>query len=81
MPNVTLICESCKRPFEGRPNRRTCSNNCRRSLEMGRRLWDRRAAYVRFLELNANSEYLTKKQRENWQRQFEEASAKLGPRP
>ena len=44
-------------------------------------MWERRAGYVRMLERNANSEYLTKRQRENWQRQFEEASAKLGPRP
>jgi hypothetical protein len=81
VPAVTLICESCKKPFQGRPNRRTCSVNCRRSLEMGRRVWDRRAGHVRFLELNANSKWITQKQRENWQRQFEETSAKLGPRP
>jgi hypothetical protein len=81
MALVTLICESCGSPFQGRANRRTCSNNCRRSIEMGRRLWDRRSARVRYLERNANSEYLNKKQRDHWQAQFEEASAKLGPRP
>lgn len=81
MSLVTLICESCRNPFEGRPNRRTCSISCRRSLEMGRRLWDRRAVIVRYYERNANSEYLTKKQRANWQAQFEAENAKLGPRP
>ena len=81
MPLVTLICECCKRPFEGRTNRRTCSVGCRRSLEFGRREWDRRALHVRWLELNAASEYLTKKQRAHWRAQFDEALAKLGPRP
>ena len=81
MPDVTLVCESCGQSFQGRPNRRTCSVSCRRSVEMGRRLWDRRAVYVRMLELNAHSEYLNKKQREHWRKQFETAQAKLGPRP
>ena len=80
MPSVKIVCENCKHEFEGRPNRRTCSPGCRRSLEMGRREWDRRAGYVRYLERNAHSEHLTKKQRANWQAQFEAANAKLGPR-
>ena len=81
MPAVTLTCENCKRAFEGRPNRRTCSVSCRRSLEFGRREWDRKALRVRFLERNANSEFLNKRQRAHWQKQFEEALAKLGERP
>lgn len=81
MPNITLICESCKRPFEGRPNRRACSVGCRRSLEMGRRLWDRKALTVRYLERNAYMEGRTKLQKANWLKRFEEALAKLGPRP
>ncbi len=81
MPAVTLVCENCKREFEGRPNRKTCSNGCRRSLEFGRREWDRKALRVRCLERNAASEYLTKKQRANWQRQADEALARLGERP
>jgi len=81
MPAVTLTCENCKREFEGRPNRRTCSVGCRRSIEFGRREWERKALHVRYLERNAASEYLTKKQRAHWQQQADEASAKLGPRP
>lgn len=81
MPAVKLVCECCKREFEGRPNRRTCSVSCRRSIEFGRREWDRRALHVRSLERNANSEYLNKRQRAHWQAQFEEALAKLGERP
>lgn len=81
MPSVTLICASCKRPFEGRASRLYCSVGCRRSLEFGRRLWHRRAMYTRYLERNANNEFLTKRQRENWRQQFEAAQAKLGPRP
>jgi hypothetical protein len=81
LPNMTLVCQNCGGTFLGRANRRTCSNGCRRSLEMGRRLWERRAGYVRMLEWNANSEYLTKRQREHWRQQFESAQAKLPPRP
>lgn len=81
MPDVTLICESCGQPFEGRPNRLHCSVNCRRSLEFGRRLWDRRAVIVRYYERNANNEFLNKRQREHWRQQFEAAQAKLGQRP
>ena len=81
MPQITLICECCRRPFEGRPNRRTCSVSCRRSVEFGRRHWDRRAAAVRMYEWNAHSEFLTPRQRETWRLRFEEAQAKLGPRP
>ena len=44
-------------------------------------MWERRAGYVRMLERNANSEYLTKRQREHWRQQFESAQAKLPPRP
>ncbi len=81
MPPVRLVCESCKREFDGRPNRRFCSVSCRRSLEFGRREWDRRALHVRFLERNATSDFLTEKQRKNWQARADEALAKLGPRP
>ena len=81
MPLVTLICESCKRSFEGRPNRRTCSIGCRRSLEMGRREWERRAWIVRYYERNAYAEGRTKLQKATWLKRFEEALAKLGPRP
>ena len=83
MPPVRLICENCKREFEGRPNRRTCSVGCRRSLEFGRREWDRKALHVRWLELNGTSPALhrTPKQREHWLKQAAEAAAKLGPRP
>jgi hypothetical protein len=81
MPLIRLICESCKREFEGRPNRRTCSIGCRRSVEFGRRLWDRRAAIVRYYERNTYSEYLTKRQREHWRKKFEAAQAPLGSRP
>ena len=76
-----LKCENCGAVFLGRPNRRTCSIGCRRSLEYARREWERRAVIVRYYERNAHSEYLTKKQRANWQAQFEAANAKLGPRP
>ena len=44
-----LICESCRQPFDGRPNRRYCSLPCRRRLEMKRRVWD---------NLTANAERL-----------------------
>ena len=81
MPNATLICESCKRPFQGRPNRLHCSVGCRRSLEMGRRLWDRKALIVRYLERNSEDPCKTKKQRAHWRKQFEDAQAKLPPRP
>ena len=81
MPQITLICECCRRPFEGRVNRRTCSVSCRRSIELGRRLWDRRAAVLRIFERNAHSVFFTPRQRETWRLRFEEAQAKLGPRP
>lgn len=81
MPDVTLVCESCQRPLRGRPNRRTCSNGCRRSIEYARREWERRAMIVRYYERNAYMEGRTKLQKANWLKQFETALAKLGPRP
>jgi hypothetical protein len=81
MSAVTLVCANCHAEFLGRPNRLHCSVGCRRQLEMLRREWDRKAQRVRYLELNARSEYLTKKQRANWQRQADDALARLGERP
>lgn len=37
---AALTCTSCRRPFEGRPNRRYCSTACRRQREARRRAWD-----------------------------------------
>lgn len=34
---IQIICEYCKKPFEGRPNRRYCSPECRREAEMTER--------------------------------------------
>jgi hypothetical protein len=81
MPDVPLTCQNCGGTFQGRPNRLHCSVGCRRQLEMRRRDWEEQTRRVRWLELNARSVYLTKKQRASWQAQFEAANAKLGPRP
>jgi hypothetical protein len=81
MPAITLVCQNCKKEFLGRANRLHCSVGCRRQLEMRRRDWERQAMRVRFLERNANSEYLTKKQRAHWQAQADAALAMLPPRP
>lgn len=37
---AALTCTTCRRPFEGRPNRRYCSTVCRRQREAKRRAWD-----------------------------------------
>ena len=81
MPQITLICECCRRPFEGRPNRRTCSVSCRRSVEYARREWDKRAYYVRHLERKAYYGFLTPTERQHWQLKFREELAKSGTRP
>lgn len=58
-----MTCEYCKKPFLGRPNRRTCSVKCRRTLENKRRFWDKRFAYVRHCEIQADWDLLTAAQR------------------
>lgn len=37
---AALTCATCRRPFEGRPNRRYCSTPCRRQREEKRRAWN-----------------------------------------
>ena len=83
MPNVTLVCQNCRKPFQGRANRLHCSVGCRRQFEMRRREWEHRARHVRWLERNATSPELhrTKKQAAHWMAQADAARAKLGPRP
>jgi predicted nucleic acid-binding Zn ribbon protein len=82
---VELICEHCHEPFQGRPNRKTCSVRCRRILENKRRFWDSRFTHVRFLEINANWESQSADVRANYKRQADELKQKLllhyGPRP
>ena len=39
-----LVCRTCRRPFEGRPNRRYCSKRCQRYREEKRRAWSRLTA-------------------------------------
>lgn len=36
-----MTCRTCHRPFEGRPNRRYCSNRCQRQREEKRRAWNK----------------------------------------
>jgi hypothetical protein len=81
MPDVTLTCQNCGQSFSGRPNRLHYSVGCRRQLEMRRREWERQARHVRWLEMNAASEWITKKQRANWQQRADTARALLPPRP
>jgi hypothetical protein len=83
MPNVTLICQNCKKEFLGRANRLHCSVPCRREFEMKRRIWERQARHIRWLELNGTSPELhrTPKQREHWLKQADAARALLPPRP
>lgn len=81
MPKAFLTCRQCGVEFVGRPNRLHCSVGCRRQLEMRRRDWERQARTVRWLEMNAASEWITKKQRANWQQRADTARALLSPRP
>jgi predicted nucleic acid-binding Zn ribbon protein len=82
---VSLICESCKKDFEGRPNRRTCSTKCRRILEKKRKFWDRKFGYVHFCQLQADWDTLSAPERASWQKKADEARGKLlkiyGERP
>ena len=83
---IEMICGNCNEPFTGRPNRRTCSVDCRRELEYRRKSWDRQFEYVDFCETQANfNEWLTDEQRRNWQKeaytQREEILKTCGPRP
>ncbi len=50
---MNLICSSCGREFNGRPNHQYCSIKCRRAIELRRRHWDQAQRYVRFYELEA----------------------------
>lgn len=74
---VELICEHCKKLFLGRPNRRTCSVACRRTLEAKRLFWDRKFSYVKFCEMNATWEVHTSQERAHWQKKADEAREKL----
>ena len=74
---VEIICEHCKKPFPGRPNRKTCSVKCRRTLENKRRFWDSRFRYVRHCEVQANWDGLTVAQRAHWQKEADEVREKL----
>ena len=82
---IQIICEHCKQPFLGRPNRKTCTVRCRRILENKRRFWDRKFSYVRLCEVNANWDTLTPEQRSHWKKEGDEVREKLlkvfGPRP
>jgi hypothetical protein len=44
-----MTCESCQIVFEGRPNRRYCSIDCRRKAEMAKREIKRKEQYEAFL--------------------------------
>jgi hypothetical protein len=81
MSKAILTYRQCGVEFVGRPNRFHCSVGCRRQLEMRRREWERQARHVRWLEMNAAIEWLTKKQRANWQQRADTARALLPPRP
>ena len=74
---IEILCENCKASFLGRPNRRTCSVKCRRTLEVKRRFWDRKFRYVHFCEVQANWETLTAEQRKKWQEKADETREKL----
>jgi hypothetical protein len=74
---VEIVCEYCKKTFLGRPNRKTCSVKCRRTLENKRRFWDSRFAYVRHCQIQADWDSLTTTQREHWQKEADEAREKL----
>lgn len=69
----------------GRPNRKTCSILCRRTLEGKRQFWDRQFAYVRFCESNATWELHSPSECANWQKKADEIKVKLleryGERP
>ena len=58
-----IVCEYYKKPFFGRPDRKTCSIKCRRTLENKRRFWDTRFAYVRHCQTQADWDLLTAAQR------------------
>jgi hypothetical protein len=47
---IKLYCKSCGGPFEGRPNRRYCSNRCRRRGEKKARLAKSRMSWENWLE-------------------------------
>ena len=72
-----MICEYCKKPFKGPPNRKTCSVPCRRTLERKRLFWDRKFSYVLHCEMNAEWELHSPDQRTNWQKEADEAREKL----
>jgi hypothetical protein len=82
---VEIICEFCGEPFLGRPNRKTCSVPCRRTLEGKRRHWDRQMGHVKFCEQNAEWDWLTPVERKNWQKKADVLREKQmkhwGPRP
>lgn len=82
---VEIICEHCKKPFPGRPNRKTCSVKCRRTLENKRRFWDSRFRYVRHCQIQADWDLLDAAQREHWKKEGAKAREKLlltyGSRP
>lgn len=80
-----LICERCKQPFEGRPNRKCCSVKCRRILENKRRFWDTRFRRVRYCEIHGDWDFLTVAQRAYWYLEADRLREMLlkqyGPRP
>lgn len=46
---ATMTCESCQTVFEGRPNRKYCSVDCRRTAEMKEREIKRKERYNAWL--------------------------------
>ena len=82
---MILNCENCKKPFEGRSNRKTCSVRCRRTLENKRRFWDGKFAYIQWCQIQADWDLLPEQQRKNWQKEADVERKKLidtfGERP
>ena len=85
MALLRKICELCKKEFVGRPNRRTCSVKCRRTLERRRRFWDGLMAHAEFCQLQADWTWLTEEERASWARDAAVERARVlvryGPRP
>ena len=79
-----MNCENCGIEFEGRPNRSTCSNKCRRDLEHRRRRWDRLAEVADSYLVRSVADPLipvTPKQKAEWLAARAEIIAQMGLRP
>jgi hypothetical protein len=72
-----IVCENCKKVFEGRSNRRHCSLTCRNALAVKRKFWDRKFYYVRLCEVNSEWECHSPEQRAHWKKEGDEAREKL----